>query len=31
MARTTSGGMSDPPRIVTVPMPLMRVFTPSRA
>ncbi len=31
MARTTSGGISDPPTTVTVPMPLMRGFTPSRA
>jgi len=29
IARTTSGGISDPPRIVTVPMPLTTVFTPS--
>ena len=31
IARTTSGGISDPPRMVTVPMPLMTGFTPRRA
>ncbi len=30
IARTTSGGISDPPTTVTVPMPLMIGFTPRR-
>ena len=30
MARTTSGGINDPPSTVTVPIPLMTGFTPRR-
>lgn len=30
IAATTSGGMMDPPSIVTVPMPLITGFTPIR-
>jgi hypothetical protein len=30
MARTTSGGMMDPPMTVTVPIPLITGRTPMR-